>query len=116
MSDYLTKKTYQIKGSEVAKALNISRASLMNTSRYSQDFKLYLEGVNSSLAAEKDSKLKNTNGSSRGSIRNSKDELVRAITRLRKRVTELEAQKLEEVVALTFDQLPLPIKRKLGID
>jgi len=113
----LTKKVYQIKGADVASALNISRASLMNTSRYSPHFKAYLDEINLNLEAAKDARLKKAhNSSSRGSIRNSKEELVRANKLLKKRVTELEAQKMKEVVARAFDQLPLPVKRKLGID
>ncbi len=117
ITDYLTKKTYQIKGSDIANDLNISRSSLMNTSTYSPHFKKYLEGVNEDLGAAKEAQLKKSkNSPSRGSIRNSKEELVRVNTELRKRVAELEAQKTEELVCRAFDQLPLPIKRKLGID
>ena len=117
ITDYLTKKPYQIKGSEIANDLNINRSSLMNTSNYSPHFKKYLDGVNEELEAAKEAKLKNLKKSpSRGSIRNSKKELVLANTELRRRVAELEAQKTEELVYRAFDLLPLPIKRKLGID
>ena len=118
VTDYLTKKTYQIKGSEVADALGISRATLNNTSKYSPHFRKYLEGVNGELASAKEAKLQKTRqeGASRGSIRSSKDHLVSANAELRRQVAELEAQKTEELVRYAFDQLPLPIKKKLGID
>lgn len=117
VTDYLAQKTYQIKGSDVASALSINRASLMNTSKYSTHFRKYLESVNAELAAAKEAKLfKAQKAHSRGSIRSSKDELVQANTELKKRVSELEAQKTEELVRYTFDQLPLPVKKKLGID
>ncbi len=117
ITDYLTKKPYQIKGADIANALKISRSSLMNTSNYSPHFKKYLEGVNEDLGAAKEAQLKKSkNSPSRGSIRNSKEELVRVNTELRNRVAELEAQKTKELVCRAFDQLPLPIKRKLGID
>lgn len=117
VTDYLTQKTYQIKGADVASALGINRASLMNTSSYSPHFKKYLDSVNAELSAAKEAKiLKARKPSSRGSIRNSKDELVRANSELKKRVVELEAQKTEELVRYAFDQLPLPVKKKLGID
>ncbi|GGE69667.1 hypothetical protein GCM10011533_22500 [Streptosporangium jomthongense] len=117
VTDYLTQKTYQIKGSDVANALSINRASLMNTSSYSPHFKKYLDSVNADLAAAKEARiLKAQKAPSRGSIRNSKDELVQTNTELKKRVAELEAQKTEELVHYAFDQLPLPVKRKLGID
>lgn len=117
VTDYLTQKPYQIKGSDVARALKMSRASLMNTSSYSPHFKKYLDNVNSDLAAAKDAKLKKVQKApSRGSIRSSKDELVRVNAELKKRVSELETQKSKELVRYAFDQLPLPIKKKLGID
>ena len=117
VTDYLVKKTYQIKGTEVAKAVSISRASLMNTSKYSNGFRKYLEGVNAELDAAKNSMLKKSRQSpSRGSIRNSKDDLLRVNIELKKRVTELEEQKTDELVRFAINQLPLPIKRALGID
>lgn len=117
VTDYLTKNPYQIKGSDIANDLNISRSSLMNTSTYSPHFKKYLDCVNKELEAAKEAQLKRVKDSpSRGSIRNSKEELVLVNTELRKRIDELEKQKTEELVCHAFDQLPLPIKRKLGID
>ena len=117
ITDFLIQKTYQIKGSDIASALSISRASLMNTSKYSCYFKRYLDGVNKDLAEAKEAKLRKAKDTpSRGSIRSSKEELVRANTELRKRVTDLETQKTEELVSRAYDQLPLPIRRKLGID
>lgn len=117
VTDFTTKKTYQIKGSEVAKAIRVNRSSLMNTSTYSPDFRAFLESVNSELLAAKEAKLKQfQNSSSRGSIRNSKEELVATNSQLKKRVKELEKLKTEELVRQAFDQLPLPVKRKLGID
>ena len=116
-SDFVTQKTFQIKGADVANALNISRASLMNTSQYSIHFKEYLDSVNEKLMSSKDAKLRKIKKKpSRGSIRSNKNELVRANTKLKKRVAELETQNIEDLVKRTFDQLPLPIKRKLGID
>lgn len=117
VTDYLTQKSYQIKGSDVAKALNINRATLMNTSSYSPHFRAYLESINKKLAEAKEAKVnKSTQSPSRGSIRSSKEDLVRVNAELKKRVTELEKQKTEELVRYAFDQLPLPVKKKLGID
>lgn len=116
-TDYLTKKNHQIKGSDIARAINISRASLMNTSSYSPYFRQYLDKVNSELASAKKNKLqKSQKMASRGPIRSTKDELVLSNTQLRKRVSELEAQKTEELVRYAFDQLPLPVRKKLGIN
>lgn len=116
VTDFLTKKAYQIKGSDIAKALNLSRASLMNTSSYSENFRKYLEKVNTDLEVAKDVKLKQARQSaSRGSIRNRKDELTAINSDLKKQLSVLENQKTEELVRFAFDQLPLNIKRKLGL-
>jgi len=117
ITDYSTKKDYQIKGSDIAKALGINRQSLMNTSKHSANFRKYLDSVNENLTVAKEAQLKKSKGSpSRGSIRDSKPDLFSINTELRKRVDELEVQKTEELVRRAFDLLPLPIKRKLGID
>jgi phosphomannomutase len=116
ITDFITQKTYQIKGAEVALALNINRASLMNTSNFSPKFRVYLESVNSELEASKEAKLKKHKSSSRGPIKSSKDDLVAINKKLKKRVAELEKLKTEKLVRYAFDQLPLPVKQKLGID
>jgi|GEM_PF-3628722 len=53
---------------------------------------------------------------SRGSIRSSKSQLFTANTELKRKICELEAKKVEELVLYAFDQLPLPVKKKLGLD
>ena len=109
-------KKYQISGTEIANAVKTNRSSLMNTSTFSAAFSQYLDEVNKDLATAKDKKLeKAKNPSARGTIRSNKPELVRANTNLRNKIDELEALKLEEIVARSFDKLPLPIKKKLGI-
>jgi hypothetical protein len=117
VTNFLTQKKYQIKGSEVAAALHMNRATLMNTSTYSKDFAKYLDEVNSVLEVAKNAKIeKYRKSSSRGSIKSNKDELVQANKKLKDRVDELESQKTEELVRYAFDQLPLPVRKKLGID
>jgi len=117
VKDYGTKNMYQITGTDVAKALHMTRPSIMNNSTYSEDFKTYLDDVNDELEAAKNAKLEKSRKSpSRGSIRNSKNELVQSNDDLKKRVEKLESQKTEELVRYAFDQLPLPVKKKLGID
>lgn len=117
ITDYLTKQKFQIKGSDVAKALNISRVSLMNTSGYSESFRKYLDDVNAELELLKNETLKAAKKSpSRGSIQNSKEELLAVNTELRKKITELESKNTEKLVKYAFDQLPFPVKKKLGIN
>lgn len=117
VSDYLTKRVYQIKGADVAKALGMSRASLMNTSKYSNNFREYLDNVNQELKDAKNQQLEKSRKSpSRGGIRRSKDELAQDNAMLKKKIAELEAKHHEDLVRYAFDQLPLPVKKKLGID
>ena len=117
VTDFLSKSSYQIKPSEVAKAINLNRTTLMHTSTYSEKFTDYLKSVNLELAALKSSQIENAISTrSRGSIRDNKDRLVTINAQLKQRVSELEQRKIEEVVKYAFDQLPLPVKKKLGID
>lgn len=117
ITDFSKQQTYQIKGSEVAKALEMNRSTLMNTSTYSKDFSDYLDNVNQELEKAKNAKIQSVRKSpSRGTIRNSKDELLMVNKKLQKEVDELENQKTEELVRCAFDQIPLPVKKKLGID
>lgn len=117
VSDYLIKKVYQIKGADVAKALGMNRASLMNTSKYSNKFREYLDNVNKELKDAKNQQLEQARKSpSRGGIRRSKDELAQDNAMLKKKIAELEAKQHEDLVRYAFDQLPLPVKKKLGID
>jgi len=117
VTNFLIQKTYQIKGSEVALALEMNRSTLMNTSSYSEDFATYLNDINDELEVAKNTKLeKSRKSTSRGTVRSSKDELVEANRKLKDRVDELESQKTEELVRYAFDQLPLPVRKKLGID
>ena len=117
VTDLSKKKYYQFSGTEICNALTIDRITLMNTSNASPHFRQYLDEVNDELARRRDKKLKEIkNSSSRGSVRSNKSELVKANTELKKRVGKLEAQKTEEIVSRVFDELPLPVKKKLGIN
>tara|TARA_Y100001001_G_scaffold156063_1_gene172532 strand:- start:8658 stop:9170 length:513 start_codon:yes stop_codon:yes gene_type:complete len=115
-TDFLVKKTYQIKGSEVASALSMNRATLMNTSRYSPRFRDYLDSVNAELEEAKNAKLKSSgNPTAVGVKKSRKDDLVDLVQKLRRENEELRAMAaapLDEI----YENLPLPIKKKLGIN
>lgn len=116
-TDFVVKGNFQIRGADIAAHLKINRSSLMNTSSFSKMFREYLDEVNNDLMRQKESRIqKSKRHPSRGSIESSKDQLLQANTKLKKRVEELESQNIEDLVQRTFDQLPLPLKRKLGID
>lgn len=116
VTDFSRKNNYLITGAEISKALSINRTSLMNTSKASPKFREYLEKINANLCEAKDNKLEEIRSdTSRGPERSSKAELVKANKELRKEVAELKAQKTAELVSQAFDELPLPVKRTLGI-
>ncbi|WP_339673923.1 hypothetical protein [uncultured Zhongshania sp.] len=115
-TDYTRNGTYKIRGSDIAKALNMNRSSLFNSSSFSNSLKQYLDEINTELEEFKNKVLARAEKSkSRGTIRSSKDELVTKNAELKSRVSELEELKVQELVSHVFDQLPLDIKRKLGI-
>lgn len=114
-TDFLVKKKYQIKGSEVAAALEMNRATLMNTSRYSPYFRDYLDSVNAELEEAKSAKLKKAgNPTAIGVKKSRKDDLVNLVQKLRKENEELRALAAEPLDEI-YENLPLPIKKKLGL-
>lgn len=117
VTDFSSRGSYRIKATEVARHAGVTRASLMHTSSYSSAFSAYLNEVNTQLEREKEVVLNRSAkvGQSRGSIRNSKDELIEVNARLKKRVEELELQNIEKMVTVILDSMPLPLKKKLGM-
>ncbi len=116
VTHYLNKSDFQIKPSQVAREIGINRSTLMHSSSYSNDFTAYLRDVNVELEKLKTEKLDKARRSpSRGPTAESKEDLVRLNTELKRRIVEIENQKTEELVRLVLDQVPLPIKRKLGL-
>jgi hypothetical protein len=114
-TDFLVKKYYRIKGSEVAAALGINRATLMNTSSYSPHFRHYLDAINADLEEAKNAKLKRAEHPTATGVRKSrKDDLVDLVKELRIENEELRALAVEPLDEI-YEGLPLPIKKKLGI-
>lgn len=114
-TDFLVKKNYQIKGSEVAAALGMNRATLMNTSSYSPHFRQYLDAMNADLEEAKNAKLKRVeHPTATGTRKSRKDDLVSLVKELRMKNEELRALAAEPLGEI-YEGLPLPIKKKLGI-
>lgn len=114
-TDYLIKSNYLIKPSEIAKAIGIHRSTLVHSSSYSEAFSKYLDGVNSELEHKKNEAVTRA-GKSRGPIPVNKDNLLIENRKLKARLEKLELMKTQELISHAFDQLPLPIKKKLGIN
>lgn len=114
-TNFLVKKHYQIKGSDVAKAAGVNRTVLMNTSTYSEHFRQYLTGINAELEKAKEAQLKRAeNPTGSGVQRSKKQDLIDRIRQDERAIAELE-QRIGENFEEIFDKLPLPIKKKLGI-
>jgi len=110
------KQSYFISGSEIAKALKVNRSTLMHSSAYSAAFVAYLGIVNTELANTKTQMLENTREkASRGPIDINKKDLLKTTLELKKQLADLKQQNSHELVRLAFNQLSLPIKKKLGI-
>ncbi|MBO6873056.1 MULTISPECIES: hypothetical protein [Marinobacter] len=114
-TDFSIKKHYQIKGSEVARTLGMNRSALMNTSSFSGDLAQYIEAVNSELEKAKNEKLKRAHSPTPGGMhRSKKEDLIERVRLAEHRYDELK-MRLEEPLNEIYDELPLPIKKKLGI-
>jgi hypothetical protein len=112
-TDYNLKSHYQINGAMVARAIETSRCSLMNTSRFSPHFRAYLDKVNHDLECAKKAQL--DRNASRGPIKSSKKDLLSENKRLKKELKDLELMKIEKAVEHAYDSLPLPIRKKFGL-
>ncbi|PTB98226.1 hypothetical protein C9993_08500, partial [Marinobacter sp. Z-F4-2] len=111
----IVKKHYQINGAEVARAVDVNRTVLMNTSSYSKHFREYLAGVNAELEEEKNARLKKAENPTAGGVQRSrKQDLIDRIRKDEETIAELEGRIAENFDEI-FDKLPLPIKKKLGI-
>lgn len=114
-TDFIVKKHYQINGAEVARAVDVNRTVLMNTSSYSKHFREYLAGVNAELEEEKNARLKKAENPTAGGVQRSrKQDLIDRIRKDEETIAELEGRIAENFDEI-FDKLPLPIKKKLGI-
>lgn len=110
------KKSYQISGAEVARTIEIAKPTLLKTSTYSAAVKCYLEQVNNELMQAMEARLRKTATlKSRGPIAQRKDELVEQIQALKKENQSLKIANAEQQVEAIFNQLSLPVRKKLHI-
>ncbi|MBO7928087.1 hypothetical protein J5X91_17780 [Pseudoalteromonas sp. K222D] len=104
--NFRSKKSYQISGREVARAVGIAASTLLTTSTYSVKYSKYLERINTELEEKKTQRIaKTTKSKSRGPIARNKDELVEEVKRLDAKLKTLETKNVIEQVEQAINML-----------
>lgn len=117
IKDYKKKGLYQITASEVARAIGVATTTLISSSAYSFKLKRYLDDINKELEQKKNHKIiihKRT--ISGGLQQRKKDELKIELGKTKTELKVLKKRNAHEQVSALLAELPLPIKRKLGLD
>ena len=115
--DYKKKSLYQITASEVARELGAATTTLTSTSAYSPALKAYLQKINEELEQAKENKLKIHKRTLSGGLQQrKKDDLKQELKEAREELAHLKQYNALEQAREVFAAMPLPIKRKLGLD
>lgn len=111
----LKKSEWQISISEVAKNISVSRVTLGSTASYAEDLKNYIVEINQSLLDKKHCIQKTLEQTrKKGRKAHKKSELLRSNQQLRREIDELEKRQAVELLQLTIEKLPLPVRQALG--
>lgn len=111
----LKKSEWQISISEVATNISVSRVTLGSTASYAEDLKNYIGEINQRLLDKKhyiQKTLKQTR--EKGRKAHKKSELLRSNQQLRREIEELAKRQAMELLQLTIEKLPLPVRQALG--
>lgn len=115
--DYRLKRNYQISGSEIARLVGITPSTLLHTSSYSSDFRAHLNSVNRELDELRHKRLERYKKSKAGGLnQHKKDELRGDLASIRAELQHAKNQNAVAQVEALLAELPLPIKRKLGLN
>jgi hypothetical protein len=110
-SQYETKSTYQISKTEVAKLAGPEPQPLFNSCSYSKLLKKYFNNVNRELDAYRERRIRN-----KGGLRQKKkDVLVKELQETKVNNERLLVDTVDAVYEQTINNLPLDVKRKLGL-
>lgn len=111
-SQYKTKSTYQISKTEVAKKVGSKPQPLFNSCSYSESLTSYFNDVNDELDAYRERRIKN-----KGGLRQKKkDDLVKELQETKSNNDQLLVETVDAVFERTINNLPLDVRRKLGIN
>ena len=110
-SQYKTKSTYQISKTEVAQLVGPKPQPLFNSCSYSESLTRYFDDVNKELDASRERRIKN-----KGGLRQKKkDDLVKELQVTKVNNERLLVDTVDAVYERTIFNLPLDVKRKLGL-
>ncbi|MDE1223659.1 hypothetical protein MCT03_04900 [Vibrio aestuarianus] len=111
-----TKKFYQIKKSNVAKAVGRSAQSIFNASSFSKDIEAFFDDVNKELLEMHELEQKKQLNRKKTGIRVKKKEvIVQSHQSLEKKYNELKARSVKETLDLAVAKMPLDLKAKMGL-
>lgn len=114
---YKRKKDYLIVASDIARKLGVAPTTLISTSSYSIELKNYIDQINQELLIAKDAKLKTHKKTlSGGTKQRKKDELRLELQKTKLILDKLQKQNAKEQVEYVLQELPLPLKRILGLN
>lgn len=114
-SDFKRVGSYQINQSEVAKALGCSPQGLFSstTSNYSVDLTNYFNDTNKELEEKKELRIEHKK---RGLQNRSKDQLISEVKQHKNESRLNFEQTAEKAYSLLKSEMPLDLKRKLGLN
>jgi hypothetical protein len=116
-SDYKNKRAYQISVVDISHQTGLSSTTIAHTSKYSKDVALYLKDVNDSLNEEKNERLEKTKRIQQSSTRQrKKEQLIIEVRALREKIVTIQSKNAIEQAEYVLSNLPLPIRRHLGLD
>lgn len=110
-SSYVKKSNYQIQKAEVARLVGCKPQPLFNSCSYSEALTRYLDDVNKELAVSRERRITN-----KGGLRQKKkDDLVKELQETKINSERLLVDTVDAVFERTINNLPLDVRRKLGI-
>lgn len=110
-SSYEKKSNYQIQKAEVARLVGCKPQPLFNSCSYSESLTRYLDDVNKELAVSRERRITN-NG---GLRQKRKDDLVKELQETKVNNERLLVDTVDAVFQRTINNLPLDVRRKLGV-
>lgn len=110
-SQYKTKSTYQVSKTDVARLVGPKPQPLFNSCSYSESLTKYFNDVNKELDAYRERRIRN-----KGGLRQKKkDDLVKELQETKVNNERLLVDTVDAVYERTINNLPLDVKRKLGL-
>jgi hypothetical protein len=108
---------YVIKKSEVSLLVGKSPQSIFRTSSFSHSIRIFLDKINCNLLEfHNDEQSKQRNRNKKTGIRNkAKVDIIGSHQNIEKELNKLKAMTTKNVLDLAINQMPLDLRRKLGL-